>query len=100
MKTQEKLGIYCLANDKVLDWMIAFLKSLRTYEPSRKLIVIPFDENIEKLSRLANKYNSDPKSIELPNEQTSHPSIDSSHIYTSDSRLFCGSGCDTLVKNR
>ena len=54
---EERLGIYCLANDRVLEWMKAFLESLRTYEPSCQLIVIPFDENIEKLSQLATKYN-------------------------------------------
>lgn len=57
MKNKETTGIYCLANDKVLDWTIAFFESLRSYEPDCRLIVIPFDSEIEQLSQLAQKYN-------------------------------------------
>jgi lipopolysaccharide biosynthesis glycosyltransferase len=57
MKDKETTGIYCLANDAVLDWTIAFFESLRTYEPNCRLIVIPFDDRISKLSQLAQKYN-------------------------------------------
>ncbi len=56
MQKQGSVGIYCLANDKVLDWMIAFLESLRYYESDISLIVIPFDDNVEQLTRLAQKY--------------------------------------------
>lgn len=56
MEHQEITGFYCLANDKVLDWMIAFLESLRFYEPDRRLIIIPFDKNIDKLAKLSQKY--------------------------------------------
>lgn len=56
MNFDTKTGIYCLANDGVLDWMIAFLESVRTYEPNRRLIVIPFNENITKLAQLADRY--------------------------------------------
>lgn len=51
------IGVYCLANDKVLDWMIAFLESLRYYEPKRELIIIPFDDDTALLSKLSEKYN-------------------------------------------
>jgi hypothetical protein len=57
ISTQETVGIYCLANDRVIEWMIAFLESFRTYEPSRKIILIPFDDNIGELSQLSSKYN-------------------------------------------
>jgi hypothetical protein len=56
MNRQGSTGIYCLANDNVLEWMIALLESLRSFEPSRELIVIPFDANIAKLSQLSGKY--------------------------------------------
>jgi len=57
MNTQATTGIYCLGNDKVLDWLIAFFESLRTYEPDRRLIIIPFDNNIDKLSKLSGRYD-------------------------------------------
>lgn len=53
---RETVGIYCLANDKVLDQTIAFLESLRAHEPQIPLMVIPFDDNTEKLSELAATY--------------------------------------------
>lgn len=56
MNTKATTGIYCLGNDKVLDWLIAFLESLRTHEPDRPLIIIPFDEKVDQLSKLASVY--------------------------------------------
>lgn len=52
----QTVGTYCLANDVVLEWTIALLESLRTFEPEIELIIIPFDDNVLKLSRLATKY--------------------------------------------
>ena len=49
-------GIYCLSNDKVLDWVIALCQSLRVHEPLLPLIIIPFDERLDRLSRLAERY--------------------------------------------
>ncbi len=49
-------GIYCLANDKVLDWTIALCQSLRVHEPLLPLIIIPFDERLDRLSRFAERY--------------------------------------------
>ena len=57
MNSQAATGIYCLGNDKVLDWLIAFLESLRTYEPDCRLIIIPFDNNVDKLSQLSHRYD-------------------------------------------
>lgn len=54
---KSKIGIYCLGNDNVLDWMLAFLESLRHYEPEINLIVIPFDDKIQELQKLSSKYN-------------------------------------------
>ena len=56
MKRQGITGIYCLANDAVLDWIIAFLESLRAFEPERELIIIPYSDNIAELSKLSVRY--------------------------------------------
>ena len=52
-----KVGIYCLANDKVLEWIIPFLESLRSYNKQYPLYIIPFDDDISKLRKLSQKYN-------------------------------------------
>lgn len=69
MKTQKIAGVYCLANDKVLDWLLAFIESLQEHEPERKLVIIPFDDNIEQITRLSKKYKfeifNDPSLKEL-----------------------------------
>jgi hypothetical protein len=49
-------GIYCLGNDRVLEWLIAFATSLRRHEPARRVIVIPFDDRVEGLRRLAEAF--------------------------------------------
>ena len=50
-------GLYCLANDAVLDWTLAFLESLRVYNPGVELVVIPFDERTDRLAALAPVYD-------------------------------------------
>jgi len=50
-------GVYCLANDAVLDWTLAFLESLRAYNPSTGLVVIPFDDRVDRLGALASTYD-------------------------------------------
>lgn len=50
-------GLYCLANDAVLDWTLAFLESLRAYNPGVELVVIPFDERIDRLAAVAPVYD-------------------------------------------
>ncbi|HTC24708.1 MAG TPA: hypothetical protein VK688_10110 [Gemmatimonadales bacterium] len=49
-------GLYCLANDAVLDWTLAFLESLRTHSPGVELVVIPFDQRVDRLAALAPVY--------------------------------------------
>ena len=50
-------GIYCLANDGVLQWFIAFAKSLRERNPDLPLRVIPFDNCCTELKKLRSIYN-------------------------------------------
>ncbi len=45
-------GVYCLANDAVLDWFVPFLESLRRHDPTRRLVVIPYDERVSGLERV------------------------------------------------
>src|SRR6185437_3410251 len=49
-------GVYFLANDSVLDIVIAFLNSFRIHNPTIPLCLIPFAEDVEKISRLADVY--------------------------------------------
>jgi hypothetical protein len=56
MKTKNTQGFYCLANDAVLEWTIAFLESFRIHEPDGHLIIIPFDDNTERLEKLTHQY--------------------------------------------
>lgn len=44
-------GIYTLANDAVLDWVLALLESLRRYAPGIPVRVIPYDERQGELDR-------------------------------------------------
>ena len=45
-------GIYCLANDNVYDWAVAFLASLQVVAPQLPVVVIPYDHRVERLSGL------------------------------------------------
>ncbi len=56
MEARLPQGVYCLANDKVIEWTIAFCESLRAHEPALPLVVIPFDDHVDRLSRLAERY--------------------------------------------
>lgn len=49
-------GIYCLGHDGVLDWMIGLLESLKANAPHCPIFVIPFDDNIAKLTVLQSRY--------------------------------------------
>src|SRR5947209_8196034 len=46
-------GIYCLGNDRVLEWLTAFAASVRRHDPERRVVLIPFDDRVEKMRRLA-----------------------------------------------
>ena len=51
------IGVYFSANDVVYDWAIAFLNSFRTFNPALRLILIPFNDNCDRLYQLKDKYN-------------------------------------------
>ena len=57
MSSEPKIGVYFSANDVVYDWAIAFLNSFREFNPDLRLILIPFNENCERLFSLKEKYN-------------------------------------------
>ena len=48
--------VYTLANDRVLDWLVAFCESLRKHEPDAPLTVIPFDDRVSEVAALAGRY--------------------------------------------
>jgi lipopolysaccharide biosynthesis glycosyltransferase len=50
------IGVYCLANDNALEWFQAFVRSLRKFNPTLPLTVIPYDANIERLKTLRNQF--------------------------------------------
>jgi len=51
-----RLGVAILANDRVQDWLIAFLESFRQHNPELALFVLPYDERTEKVRALAERY--------------------------------------------
>jgi hypothetical protein len=52
-------GVYFLANDTVLDQAIAFLNSFRRYNPTIPLCLVPFADNVSRVSALASQYSFD-----------------------------------------
>lgn len=50
-------GVYFLANNKVFEQVVAFLRSFRTHNPTIPLCLIPFDDNFEKISALKDAYS-------------------------------------------
>jgi hypothetical protein len=52
-------GIYTLANDSVYDWLVAFLESRRLHEPNLPVVVIPFDDRMERVNALRDRYSFD-----------------------------------------
>lgn len=53
---QGRLGVAILANDRVQDWLIAFLESFRQHNPDLALFVLPYDDRTEKVRALAERY--------------------------------------------
>jgi hypothetical protein len=49
-------GVYFLANDALLDLVIAFLNSFRRYNPDIPLCLIPFDDHADGIRNLAVAY--------------------------------------------
>jgi hypothetical protein len=39
MNAKESLGVYCLGHNGVLDWMVSFLESFSSFEPTRELMI-------------------------------------------------------------
>lgn len=52
-------GVYILANDYVIDLVIAFLNSFRKYNPDIALTFIPFNDASERVLKLAERYRFD-----------------------------------------
>lgn len=52
-----QIGVYFSANDVVYDWAIAFLNSFRTFNPDLRLILIPFNDECDRLLKLKHTYN-------------------------------------------
>jgi hypothetical protein len=48
--------VYFLANDTMLEFVIAFLNSFRAYNPGNALCLIPFDDECEQLLSLQSEY--------------------------------------------
>jgi hypothetical protein len=55
-QSDQTAGVYFSANDAVLPWTVAFLNSFRRYNPSTRLLLIPFDEHWHRTSALAGTY--------------------------------------------
>jgi lipopolysaccharide biosynthesis glycosyltransferase len=45
-------GIYIIANDKVIDHAIALLNSIRIYDSDTPVVMIPYDDNYQKISEI------------------------------------------------
>jgi hypothetical protein len=59
MSQEQSIGVYFSANDKVYDWTIAFLNSFRTFNPDLRLILIPFNEECDRILQLQTQYDFD-----------------------------------------
>lgn len=57
--SSRKYGVVVLANDHVIDWMVAWLNSFREHNPWLAASIIPYDGNVEKLTAIANDYDVD-----------------------------------------
>ncbi|MBW4612828.1 MAG: hypothetical protein KME21_06015 [Desmonostoc vinosum HA7617-LM4] len=57
MVQNSAIGVYFSANDVVYEWAIAFLNSFRTYNPDLRLILIPFNDQCDRLLQLSDIYN-------------------------------------------
>jgi hypothetical protein len=49
MHSSVRRGVYFLANDRVLDLVIAFLNSFRVHNPTMPLCLVPFDDGISRV---------------------------------------------------
>lgn len=54
-----RIGVFVLANDRVFDWLSAFLTSFRLYNPGLPLRLIPFDEQSSRCESLVRQAGGD-----------------------------------------
>jgi hypothetical protein len=52
-------GVICLANDGIVDGLIALCESLRTHSPKLPLTVVPFDANLSRTRHVVSSYGYD-----------------------------------------
>lgn len=57
MSLSSTIGVYFSANDIVYDWAIAFLNSFRTFNPNLQLILIPFNNQCDRLLKEQERYH-------------------------------------------
>jgi hypothetical protein len=58
METERnQIGVYCLANDGVFEWFQAFVRSLRKFNPTLPLTVIPYNSSVARLKALQPQFN-------------------------------------------
>jgi|HubBroStandDraft_1064217.scaffolds.fasta_scaffold00503_16 hypothetical protein len=57
MERGNSTAVVMMANDRFIDYVIPFLESFRERNPDLRLVLIPFDDDIEKIKRLTNIYN-------------------------------------------
>ncbi|KQV35405.1 hypothetical protein [Massilia sp. Root335] len=50
-------GVYFLANNRVFEQVIAFLRSFRTHNPTIPLCLIPFDSDFDRIAALKDTYS-------------------------------------------
>jgi len=50
-------GVYFLANNKIIELAIAFLNSFREHNPTIPLCLIPYDDNVDQILALRDKYS-------------------------------------------
>ena len=54
-----RVGVFVLANDRVEDWLSAFVASFRVYSPDLPLLLIPFDEQSSRCESLVRRAGGD-----------------------------------------
>jgi len=50
-------GVYFLANNRVIEQVVAFLRSFRTHNPTIPLCLIPFDSDFDRVAELKDTYS-------------------------------------------
>lgn len=57
VKSEGARGVYFLANNKVFEQTVAFLRSFRTYNPNLPLCLIPYNDDYEQIAALKDTYH-------------------------------------------